>query len=670
MSDHDIDNPILTSTPEDPEIPEVPENPEASETLAEGEVMLEAPSTNPLDDLEAAAAALAHVGDGAGEEASGEAEGADPLNGKLLRGPVTLWEPSAPAPTPARDVSEQLEREGVITESQADTARQKVKDSPGMKLVDQLLDMGVDEVKIGEAVAVLAYTPFERVKPDGVNELWVHRLGVDYCRNHGVLPLREEGGRLVIGVTGPLKLFLLEEVRRKLNHNLKAVIVIAGDIELGLAAFVTEEDDGVSQAQNAGEAVSDIIKDIEEDDVEVVESSDDDDNLEQQAAESPVIRFVNYLIYDAAKSGASDIHIEPQEKILRVRYRIDGILHAKMQPPKSMHAAIVSRLKIMANLDISERRLPQDGRIRAVVHGRQLDLRVSTLPTGFGEKCVLRILDARSAQISLDELGMPEDTLTLWQHQIQQPHGIILVTGPTGSGKTTTLYSSLNTMDRDKLNISTVEDPIEYHLEGLSQVNVVERIGMTFAAALKSLLRQDPDVVMVGEIRDEETARIAIQAALTGHLVLSTLHTNDAPSSITRLINIGVEPFLIGASINAVLAQRLVRRNCPECKAPAELDEDSLELLTMHGVRASEIYHGTGCGKCHDTGYSGRVGLYEQLVIDDQLRDAIAARPNVAEFRRLCVERGMITLRMAGFRAVGAGQTTVEEVLRVTQSTI
>jgi type IV pilus assembly protein PilB len=282
----------------------------------------------------------------------------------------------------------------------------------------------------------------------------------------------------------------------------------------------------------------------------------------------------------------------------------------------------------------------------------------------------MRILDSRSVQITLDELGMPEDTLTLWKQQIAQPYGIILVTGPTGSGKTTTLYSSLNQMDRNKQNISTVEDPIEYHLNGISQVNVHEHIGMTFANALRALLRQDPDVVMVGEIRDEETARIAIQAALTGHLVLSTLHTNDAPSSVTRLINIGVEPYLIGAAMNAVLAQRLARRICRECKRPIELDEEFAEHLAMHGITIGEVFDGEGCNKCRNTGYTGRVGLYEMLVLDDTTRDAIARRPSVTEFRRLCIERGMTTLRADGFEKVREGVTTVEEVLRVTQSTI
>ncbi|MHC4911332.1 MAG: GspE/PulE family protein, partial [Planctomycetota bacterium] len=352
------------------------------------------------------------------------------------------------------------------------------------------------------------------------------------------------------------------------------------------------------------------------------------------------------------------------------RFRIDGVLFEMMNPPRKMHAALTSRLKIMANLDIAEKRLPQDGRIRVTVLGRNIDLRMSTVPTPKGEKTVLRILDDRSIDVTLDQLGFSEDALTIWSHQIDQPHGIVLVTGPTGSGKTTTLYSSLKKMDLRKLNVSTVEDPVEYNLNGITQIQTHEKIGMTFAAALKSLLRQDPDVVMLGEIRDLETATIAIQASLTGHLVLSTLHTNDAPSSITRLINIGIESFLIGAAVNAVLAQRLVRKICAECAAPVPVNEDIAEFLQMHGIVKDTVIEGAGCGTCRDTGYAGRVGLYELLVLDDHIRDEIARSPNVTEFRRICCERGMTTLRQDGFEKVAAGKTTVAEVLRVTESTI
>jgi type IV pilus assembly protein PilB len=324
----------------------------------------------------------------------------------------------------------------------------------------------------------------------------------------------------------------------------------------------------------------------------------------------------------------------------------------------------------MANLDIAERRLPQDGRIRVNVHGRAIDMRVSTLPTAHGEKVVIRILDTGLTRLSLSDLGMDPDSQEIINQHIHQPHGIILVTGPTGSGKSTTLYACLRIMDRARLNISTVEDPVEYQLAGIAQVQVHERIGMTFAAALRSLLRQDPDVIMVGEIRDQETARIAVQASLTGHLVLSTLHTNDAPSSITRLINIGVESYLIAASTNAILAQRLVRRICKHCKEPYTPKPEEAGFIEMYGFDAQALVHGAGCDQCRHTGFSGRAGIYELLTIDDTYRDIITKAPTVTELRRLCKERGMINLREDGFRKVNQGVTTIDEVMRVTQAVI
>jgi type IV pilus assembly protein PilB len=418
--------------------------------------------------------------------------------------------------------------------------------------------------------------------------------------------------------------------------------------------------------------VDEIIKDMAEDDVQLVQEAKADDvtDLEKMGSESPVIRFVNYLIFDALKQGASDIHIEPKEKQLQIRYRIDGILFQAMNPPHAMAPAIVSRLKIMANLDISERRLPQDGRIRAVVNNRKIDLRMSTLPTVGGEKVVMRILDTKSINVSLDDLGFSENALTIWKNQIDQPHGIILVTGPTGSGKTTTLYSSLRQMDANKLNISTVEDPVEYHLASVNQTQMHERIGMTFAKALKALLRQDPDVVMLGEIRDNETATIAVQAALTGHLVLSTLHTNDAPSSITRLINIGVEPYLISSALNAVLAQRLVRKICKECRAEFEPSDEMKEFLALQGFAGNKTFKGKGCDRCRKTGYTGRLGIYEMLVMDDSLRDMVTRNPDVVQFRKLCRERGLVTLREDGFDKVMKGLTTVDEIIRVTENAL
>ncbi|MCC6683114.1 MAG: Flp pilus assembly complex ATPase component TadA [Phycisphaeraceae bacterium] len=577
-----------------------------------------------------------------------------------------LWTPDEPAAQVARtdDLGKQLLADKVITAEQLATAENLARNTPGKALADILYDTGVNELPIQQAVAKQAGMAFEHIESPELDTFkQIERLGLDFCRTYWVMPLRIDGPRLILGVVHPDNLQIIDEVRHKLAQPVKPVVVTRADIESVILARQVEDTQETLE-------VDDIIADIHEDDVEVVESKEEDLDLERMAGESPVIRFVNYLIFNAVKEGASDIHIEPQEKRLQVRYRIDGVLFEAMNPPAHMHAAIISRLKIMANLDISERRLPQDGRIRAVVHGRKLDLRLSTLPTANGEKAVMRILDTRSIQVDLEQLGMDEDALLIWRNQIDQPHGILLVTGPTGSGKTTTLYASLNKMDRAKLNISTVEDPVEYHLNGINQCQTHEKIGMTFAAALRALLRQDPDVVMVGEIRDSETAKIAIQASLTGHLVLSTLHTNDAPSSITRLINIGVEPYLIGAAVNATLAQRLVRRICDHCKKQQPPDMAVADALAVHGISFDEVYIGEGCDKCRGTGYAGRVGLYELLVFNDQLRDKIASNPNVSEFRRMCIEGGMVNLREDGFRKVAAGLTTIDEVLRVTESTI
>jgi type IV pilus assembly protein PilB len=556
---------------------------------------------------------------------------------------------------------------GELTSEQLTSARGVLQNTPGQSLAQVLLQMGIDERSVQGQVAHDISLPFESLEDtsqvDAIKD--IEKLGVDFCIERGVLPLRRhDDGRLIVGLTDPSEVVVLDELRHRLGTCIKPVVICPGQLRAAVEAI--RETAGV--ADDA--AVDDIIRGIEEDDVEVVEQDEEDLDLEKMAGESPVIRFVNYLIFNAVKEGASDIHIEPQEKKLQVRYRIDGVMFEAMNPPSHMKAAIVSRLKIMANLDIAERRVPQDGRIRAMVHGRKLDLRVSTLPMVQGEKVVLRILDTRSIQVELDDLGMSYDMLTMWKNQIRNPHGILLVTGPTGSGKTTTLYSSLGQMDRQKLNISTVEDPVEYHLNGINQTQVHEKIGMTFAGALRALLRQDPDVIMVGEIRDTETAKTAIQASLTGHLVLSTLHTNDAPSSVTRLINIGVEPYLIGSALNACMAQRLVRRICEHCRTHQEPEPQVAEHLAMQGISLAEVCVGEGCDKCRNTGYAGRVGLYEMLILNDQLRDRVAGNPNVTEFRRMCIEGGMITLRQDGFDKVAKGVTTVDEVLRVTEANI
>ena len=563
-----------------------------------------------------------------------------------------------------RDLGAELHARGLIAADQLANLRTVLRQSPGRTEREVLIEMGVAEEQIQETVAQMHGLGYERINPDdGYHSSYFNRLTSDFCRRHLVMPLRKDGPRLVLGTVEPDDVFVVDEVRRLLGVSvIRQVIVTQSDINLIIEVQTQGDEPDI--------AVNDILADIDEGDVEVVENDQEDVDFAKQAGESPVIRYVNFIIQTALKEGASDIHIEPAERKLKVRFRIDGILFDMMNPPYKMHAAIISRLKIMANLDLSERRLPQDGRIRAVVAGRKLDLRVSTLPTVTGEKCVLRILDARSIAVGLEQLGFDEETLHIWRRQIKQPHGIILVTGPTGSGKTTTLYSSLREMDTKKLNVSTTEDPVEYHLDGITQVQIHDKIGMSFAAALRSLLRQDPDVVMVGEIRDAETARIAIQASLTGHLVLSTLHTNDAPSSVTRMINIGVEPFLLGAALNAILAQRLVRRICNHCKASDPLNEETREFLATQGLDARQVSKGSGCDRCRQTGYGGRLGIYELLILDDVTRDAIARSPSVTEFRRMCVERGMITLRQDGLAKVVRGMTTIEEVLRVTEATI
>ena len=573
-----------------------------------------------------------------------------------------LWSPPSPHAR-AEDLGDALAAAGLIDSATLDTARQLIATTPGKSAPLIYTELGVDETAMRQIVARQVGLHFQRIAPGQTEaDKYIEKLGLEFCQEHGVLPLKRADGRLWLGVTEPDDLLIIEEVRHRLGLPIKPVVVTSADIARLLET--KKEETGTSVA------VDDIIADIDEDEVEVVQTQEEDLDLEKIAGESPVIRYVNYLIFNAVKEGASDIHIEPQGKKLQIRYRIDGVMFETTSPPGHMHAAIISRLKIMANLDIAERRLPQDGRIRAMVHGRKLDLRVSTLPTAQGEKAVLRILDTRSIQVSLDELGMDQDTLLMWKRQIVQPHGILLVTGPTGSGKTTTLYASLGQMDRRQLNISTVEDPVEYHLNGINQTQTQEKIGMTFSAALRALLRQDPDVIMLGEIRDSETAKIAIQASLTGHLVLSTLHTNDAPSSVTRLINIGVEPYLIGSAVNACLAQRLVRRICDHCKEQAVPEPQIAEHLAMHGLAMDEVWYGKGCDKCRNTGYAGRLGLYELLMLDDALRDRIASNPSVTEFRRTCIERGMVTLREDGFKKVAKGQTTVDEVLRVTENTI
>jgi type IV pilus assembly protein PilB len=572
----------------------------------------------------------------------------------------SLYQPSASRVK--LSVEQLLLERGHISEEQLAQAKKVQGQTPGKSLAQVLLTMGAaGEAQILSAIADTLGLPYETPEKVHIDAEAFGCLDADFIRKQLVLPLRYDNGSLVVAMTDPNNVFLIDEVKRKTKKNVKVVVTTGADINR-----IVEQ----MTAQVVDIKVDEIIKDMADDDVQVVkEDNESDTDLAKIGNESPIIRFVNYLIQDAIKQGASDIHIEPKEKALKIRYRIDGIMFEAMNPPAGMQSAICSRLKIMSNLDISERRLPQDGRIRVMMNNRKVDLRLSTLPTAFGEKVVMRILDNRSISVPLEALGFSDEHLDVWKRNIDEPHGILLVTGPTGSGKTTTLYSSLRVMDATKLNISTVEDPIEYQLASANQVQVHEKIGMTFSAALRSLLRQDPDVIMLGEIRDPETAKIAVQAALTGHMVLSTLHTNDAPSSITRLINIGVEPYLISASLNAILAQRLVRKICPHCREPFIPTDENRQFLTSQGFTSEEMWKGKGCDRCRKTGYAGRLGIYELLVMSDKLRDICTSNPDVNALRRHCREMGLVTLRQDGFLKVRKGLTTIDEVLRTTEST-
>jgi len=577
--------------------------------------------------------------------------------------PETAPKAGPPPEQPPMRMGDHLVEIGIITQAQLEECLELQKASPGERLGQILVRKDyASEKDVMSCLASEYGLDFVHVSQLEIPERVRERLPLKFCRQHKVLVIDAdpEADVATIATADPANIFLLDEVRRRLGCRVR--LAVSTDAEITRA--LDELSSGTEEFQ-----LDNLIQDIADDSVEVVDEEEDEvADLAKVAGESPVVRLVNYLICNAVKEGASDIHIEPGEKRMRIRYRIDGVLFETMSPPQTMHPALVSRLKIMSNLDISERRLPQDGRIRAIVNNRYVDFRVNTLPTTQGEKGVIRILDNRSILIGLERLGFEPDHLAMFKEEIARPHGVILVTGPTGSGKTTTLYSSLMTMDGSELNISTTEDPVEYFLSFANQVQINDRIGFTFASALRALLRQDPDVIMVGEIRDEETARICVQAALTGHLVLSTLHTNDAPSSITRLINIGIEPYLISASVNAVLAQRLVRRICSNCKEAYEpSDEVKMALERANIADVGELYRGRGCEKCRNTGYSGRSGIYEMLVLDDGFRDLVATRPSVTQLRRYAYTRGMVGLREDGLRKLRRGVTTIEEVLRATE---
>ncbi len=478
----------------------------------------------------------------------------------------------------------------------------------------------------------------------------------DYLEYNRILPLEVTGDRLRVAVAGETAPEVLEDLEMSFGVSVDLVPVSQEELL-----------DAIRRTFAAAESVVELVKDL---DAELPVAGDADNDgladVRDLANQPPVVRYVNLLIKEAHDARASDIHLESTRDGLHARFRIDGVLTDVPSPPKGVQAAVVSRVKLLAELDIAERRAPQDGRIRVRLEERELDLRVSTVPTLYGESVVLRLLDRGGRPVALDELGMAPETLDAFRRLAEKPHGILLATGPTGSGKTTTLYAALGLRRRSAEKIITVEDPVEYHLEGVTQVPVNAKAGMTFAGALRSILRQDPDVLMVGEMRDGETAAIAVQAALTGHLVFSTLHTNDAASAITRLVDLKVEPYLIAATVEAVLAQRLVRRVCAECRERYKADPSSVALLAHQPVKQMVLERGRGCTACRGTGYRGRTGIFELLVVTEEIKQAFLRTPDAAGLRDIAATQGMRTLRQDGWAKVQAGITTVEEVLRVT----
>ena len=575
----------------------------------------------------------------------------------LAPGLQNLYSPQAAAHTRIRDIVDILMEHQKLSTEQLDYIRTQQQEN-GADLEQLLGEEGFNDEQLLQAKAELYGYEFKRISPDQIDNKAFSLMDIKSIQANSVMPVRiKEDGTLLVATTQPANVFAIDDVKRQTGMAVDVVVCTAEDIETAC-----EECDESKFDYN----VDDLM--IEMDDIELVQDDEEDvEDLEKSAGESPVIKFVNFLLSNALHEGASDIHIEPKEKYTKIRYRIDGVLFDAKQAPSRMHAAIVSRLKIMANLDISERRIPQDGKIAVIMGGRGVDLRVSVLPTSHGEKVVIRLLDSSSIMIGLDQSGMEPRIIEAFQNQIAQPHGILLVTGPTGSGKSTTLYSALAQMDSDRLNVSTVEDPVEYNLEFCNQVQVHEKAGLTFAGALRSLLRQDPDIIMVGEIRDQETARIAVQAALTGHLVLSTLHTNDAPSSVSRLVNIGIEPYLIAASLNGILAQRLVRRICENCKEQFTAPDNLRKYLESAHIETHELMHGKGCDQCRDSGYAGRCGIHELLVVDEEFRQIINTDASVNSMRNAFRKSGWPNLFEDGLQKVKRGVTTIEEILRVAE---
>src|SRR5579863_6177967 len=566
-------------------------------------------------------------------------------------------------------LGEILVKDSLITADQLKQALEHQKKNGG-RLGTCLVKLGL--VSDDDITAVLSRqygVPSINLKFYEVDPAVIKLVPQETATRYQIVPLSRVGSTLTIAMTDPTNVFAMDDIKFMTGFNVEPVVASESAIHEAIAKFYGDVE--------SVEELSKVMKDLGAEDGGDLELTTDEQEmdlaaLEKAAEEAPIIKLVNLVLTDAVKRGASDIHIEPYERELRVRFRVDGVLQSVMQPPLKLKDAIASRIKIMAKLDISEKRLPQDGRImikyRREGRIKELDFRVSTVPTLFGEKIVMRLLDKENLRLDMTKLGFEPESLAKYEKAILRPYGMVLVTGPTGSGKTNTLCSSVSRLNTPETNIMTAEDPVEFQIAGINQVQMKDQIGLNFASALRAFLRQDPNIILVGEIRDFETAEIAVKAALTGHLVLSTLHTNDAPSTISRLMNMGIEPFLVATSVNLICAQRLVRRICVGCKEPLQILPQALidAGYTKEEADKTVIQHGRGCTTCNNTGYKGRVGLYEVMEINDDLRELILVGASALEIKKKALETGMITLRRSGLIKVALGHTTMEEVLRET----
>ncbi|MBI4391367.1 MAG: type IV-A pilus assembly ATPase PilB [candidate division NC10 bacterium] len=559
----------------------------------------------------------------------------------------------------ASRLGDMLVKANLISEDQLKKALAQ-QESQGGRLGSNLVKLGfISEDDITSFLSKQYGVPSINLSHFEIDTAVIKLIPAEIAQKHMVVPINRTGTVLTVAMADPSNIFTIDDIKFMTGFKVEPVVAAESSIKSAINKYY----------DSAG-LVEAIVKDYDDRDVSAVAEGDELNvaELEKATEDAPVVKLVNLILTDAIKKGASDIHVEPYEKSFRVRYRIDGVMYEVMQPPMKLRGAITSRLKIMSQLDIAERRLPQDGRIKIKMGPREMDFRVSTLPTIFGEKVVLRLLDKSNLQLDMARLGFEPKAQEDFEKAILAPYGMVLVTGPTGSGKTTTLYSALNRLNTNETNIMTAEDPVEYNLPGINQVQMKADIGLNFAAALRAFLRQDPDIIMVGEIRDYETAEIGIKAALTGHLVLSTLHTNDAPSTISRMLNMGVEPFLVAASTNLILAQRLCRKICSACREEVQLPRGALVDIGFSAEEAKGIktFKGKGCMACSETGYKGRIAIYEVMAINDQIKEGVLQGASAAELRELARANGMKTLREAGLQKIREGITTIQEVIRVT----